>query len=288
MLIALRFNVMSRFAKRKCVRFFWGTFAFILVFNQAGAITASPESGNGLKYNSDGHYWTVYLVATLLKLPNARELAFYAERPDHIFDEDGNKKRATNTWLLPYRQGKVHALTGKSPEFERERSRQMILNAGDMKRKGWGLHRLGDSYAHAKPDDKKMYPPVVGHAFTPEGGHAPDMIRNYPEKYLRYVEDLVRVLGGEDARVDMTTFRYIADKKLETEDNIEILKAEIMIQNRRPVFRIREAQSASLAEYLTLRSSDARFGFSIKPAEGGNGKRKKSRQAEVWLVYDEN
>ncbi len=274
--------------KRITMRFWVCISAFIFVFNTVYAHAAAPESGNGLQYNSDGHYWTVYLVATLLKLPNAKELAFYAERPDHIFDEDGNKKRATNTWLWLHRQGRVHALTGKEPEMERERSRQMILEAKDMKRKGFGLHRLGDSYAHAKPDDKKMYPMGVGHAFTPEGGHEPDMIRNYPEKYLRYVEDLVRVLGGEGAQVDMTTFQYIAKMKLETEDNIEILKAEIMIQNRQSAFKIRETQSGSLTDYLNLRASLARFVFTITPVKGAKVTKKKPRLAEVSLQFDEN
>src|SRR6218665_1617688 len=101
---------------------------FALVLGISGVNYAAKntvEHIEGTTYNVDGHYWTVYLVATLLKLPNARELAYYAELPDHVLHENGNHKRATMTWLNVFMQGKVHALTGKTPEKERERSRKM-------------------------------------------------------------------------------------------------------------------------------------------------------------------
>ena len=227
------------------------------------------------EYNMDGHYWTVFLVATLLKLPNARELAYYAEMPDHILHEDGNKKRATMTWLNVFMQGKVHALTGKTPEKERERSRKMYANAKNIKEQGRALHRLGDSYAHAKSCETKMYKRGIGHAFAPEHGHEPDMIRNYPDKYLNYVKDLTRVLGGPDAKIDLTAFEYIAKMKLETGDNIEILKAEIAICKRVPNCEINSNHSKSLQAYLDYRSTSC--GFSCKMEEMATKSKKKLR-----------
>ncbi len=258
-------------------------FSLLMLFNVSFAHNAeNPYSVKGLTYQADGHYWTVYLVATLLKIPNAKELAFYAQKPDLIFDEEGNTVRATNTWFWLHRQGKVHALTGKDPESERARSRRMILEAKDMKRKGWGLHRLGDSYAHAKPDEKKMYPMGIGHAFAPEGGQEPDLIRNYPEKYLRYVRDLAQVLGGADARIDMTAFDYIARKKLSSEANMEILKSEIMLQTKQTRYTIPEAQTNTVTEYLNFRMPEFAFTFSIiLLAQEESGKRKQPKSSEV-------
>lgn len=263
-------------------------FLFSFLFNASFSHSAeNPYSGNGLSYQADGHYWTVYLVATLLKIPNAKELAFYAERPDLIFDEEGNTVRATNTWFWLHRQGKVHALTGKEPEKERERSRRMILEAKDMKRKGWGLHRLGDSYAHAKPDEKKMYPMGIGHAFAPEGGQEPDLIRNYPEKYLRYVYDLTQVLGGPGAQIDMTAFDYVARMKLTSEDNMEILKSEIMLQTRQTRYKILEAKTNTVKEYLNFRSAEISFAYSITPLpKDEKTKKKKPSRSEVVLSFE--
>lgn len=235
-------------------------------------------------YNSDGHYWTVYLVATLLKLPNAQELAYYAELPDNVMHPDGSIKRGTFTWLDVHKQGKVHALTGKTPEKERQRSRDMIANAATIKEKGRGLHRLGDSYAHAKPHDDRMYKRGFGHAFTPEGGHEPDMIRNYPQKYLLYVQDLAKVLGGDSARIDMTAFAYIAEKKLETADNIEILKTEICIQKRVLEYEIGGAQAKTVTEYLGARTQQNRsagLSFTTQTLEAA----KKAARTKVVLVF---
>lgn len=254
----------------------------ILCGTSASYALDTPSHVENTTYNADGHYWTVYLVASLLKIPNARELAYYAELPDHVFDEKGNHKRATMTWMNVFMQGKVHALTGKSPDKERERSRKMYETAKDIKRKGWALHRLGDSYAHAKSDEKKMYKRGFGHAFAPEHGHEPDMIRNYPEKYLRYVADLTYVLGGKEAKIDMTAFEYIAEKKLETADNIEILKAEVVIACRGTDCEIARGQSANLQAYLDYRST--KCGFSSK-MEDIASKKKKNLRTKVILNF---
>lgn len=233
-------------------------------------------------YHSDGHYWTVYLVATMLDIPDARKLAYYSELPDHVFHDNGMKKRATLTWLNPFKQGKVHALTGKSPEKERERSRSMFANAQTLKDKGTALHRLGDSYAHAKACGEKMFKRIIGHAFQPEGGHAPDKIRNHPEKYLEYVKDLVKVLGGAKAKVDMAAFEYIAAQKLETADNIEILKAEIVIQTKGKACEINANQSQTLQAYMDYRAKT--LGFSCK-MENLPSKRKSAGRMSVLFSF---
>lgn len=251
-------------------------------YNGYSAPFAAPEHISKADYNYDGHYWTVYLVAVLLKIPEAKELAFYAELPDCVSHDNGMPKRATMTWLNVFMQGKVHALTGKHPEKERERSRKMYATAVTMKDKGRALHRLGDSYAHAKPCETKMYKRGVGHAFTPEHGHAPDMIRNYPEKYLTYVKDLARVLGGPDAKVDMTAFEYIAKMKLETEDNIEILKAEIAIQLKSDACEISSLQSKTLQAYLDCRTGACGVSCQMKDLEV---KSKKKPRMQVLFSF---
>lgn len=249
---------------------------FSIVFSGSALASQNKyQHAEGLTYNSDGHYWTVYLVATLLKIPNARELAYYAQLPDCVMDTCGSQKRATMTWMNIFMQGKVHALTGKHPDKERERSRKMYENAKDIKRKGWALHRLGDSYAHAKPCDTKMFKRGFGHAFTAEGGHEPDMIRNYPEKYLKYVKDLTYVLGGKDAVIDMTCFEYIAKMKLETADNIEILKTEIFIHNKGAGYAISRNQCKTVQAYLDYRATNC--GFACKMEDVASKKKKKLR-----------
>lgn len=244
---------------------------------KAGAV--SPER---TEYNYDGHYWTVYLVGTMLKMPEARELAFYAELPDCVSHDDGSPKRATMTWLNVFMQGKVHALTGKHPEKERERSRKWYAHAQTLKEKGRALHRLGDSYAHAKPCETKMYKRGFGHAFTAEHGHAPDMIRNHPEKYLLYVKDLVKVMGGPEAQVDMTAFEYIAKMKLETEDNIEILKAEIALQCRMDQCFIGRGQSKTLQAYLDYRAETHKFSCNMADVDS---KKKKNLRTKVSFTF---
>lgn len=256
-----------------------------LLFLMTGSVFAGSPASNRpehVTYNYDGHYWTVYLVGVLLKLPDAKELAFYAELPDHVSHEDGSEKRATMTWLNVFMQGKVHALTGKDPEKERERSRRWYAHAKTMKEKGRALHRLGDSYAHAKPCGTKMYKRGFGHAFTPEHGHAPDMIRNYPEKYLAYVKDLVQVMGGTGAQVDMTAFEYIARMKLETEDNIEILKAEIALQCKMDQCTINRNQSQTLQAYLAYRTVSHKFTSDLSDIES---KSKRNLRTKVTFHF---
>lgn len=254
------------------------TLLFLTVF-AASAKSGKPDH---TAYNYDGHYWTVYLVGVLLKMPEAKELAFYSELPDHVTHDDGNEKRATMTWLNVFMQGKVHALTGKNPEKERERSRKWYATAKTMKEKGRALHRLGDSYAHAKPCETKMYKRGFGHAFTPEHGHEPDMIRNYPEKYLLYVKDLANVLGGPDAQIDMTAFEYIAKMKLETADNIEILKAEIALQCKMDQCVISRGQSKTLQAYLEYRAATQKFACNMADVET---KKKKHLRTKVVFTF---
>lgn len=258
------------------------TIALLLLTLFSVSAKTVPSQPDHITYNYDGHYWTVYLVAVMLKMPEAKELAFYAELPDHVSHDDGSEKRATMTWLNVFMQGKVHALTGKHPEKERERSRKWYANAKTMKDKGRALHRLGDSYAHAKPCETKMYKRGFGHAFTPEHGHAPDMIRNYPEKYLMYVKDLAQVLGGPNAQIDMTPFEYIAKMKLETADNIEILKAEVALQCKMEQCEISRGQSQTLQAYLDYRATAHKFACNMTNVET---KKKKNLRTKVLFTF---
>ena len=268
--------------------FRFAVFLFILFLGTSEALKASktpiPQGTDKLTYNSDGHFWTVYLVGVLLNMPEARELALYAENPDHIMDTLGNITRGTYTWLDITKQGKYHALTGKNPQKERERSRKMYMDGKDVKQRGRALHRLGDSYAHARPDESKMYARGFGHAFTPEGGHEPDMIRNYPDKYLEYVNDLIRLLsGGKAEKVDMSAFIYVATKKLETADNIEILKSALYLQLKAPYYDIQQCSGLKVYEFLETRKDWQRFSFSM---EDVNPRDKKNRLTRVKIQYN--
>jgi RHS repeat-associated protein len=52
-------------------------------------------------YEHDGHYWTVLLVTTMLKMENAQQIAYWAEYPDHIMNDNHYFEKNTNTWLNP-------------------------------------------------------------------------------------------------------------------------------------------------------------------------------------------
>lgn len=207
------------------------------------------------RYETDGHYWTMYLVAVLLKIPHAKELAFWAEYPDHIMKPDGTVQKATNTWLNPIFQYYVHALTGGSAEDARSLGRERVISANTSPRRGVGGHYLMDSYAHTDDKVGEQFSPPHGHLFH---GHIPDKIKNNPQKYLEAVSSLSKALsqsyGQPETVVDMYAFEYITEKGFDTEQNIDIYKTEIMIQEGISKFSISESNTAIVNEYLQARS----------------------------------
>ncbi len=204
-------------------------------------------------YETDGHYWTVLVVATMLNISDAREIAFHAEYPDNVVNADGYITGGRYTFLFPRSQKIVHALTGGNPEEERELSISLFLTAHTVIEKGRAAHRLGDSFAHTNDNTGQMYPHIIGHVFH---GQQPDKIKNSPGKYLEYVRTLVEALGGRDASIDMTVFEYLAKTGLSTDANVAILKVEYNVITGSPALHITDVQISCAENYLTERLCD--------------------------------
>lgn len=209
-----------------------------------------PKKDLKVKYETDGHYWTVLLVATMLKLPEPKMMAYSAEYPDNVVNADGYRVRARHTFMYPKAQKKIHALTGGNPEAERKISLKMILAAIGPHQLGVATHRLADSFAHINDKKGKMFPHILGHTLH---WKEPDKIKNNPAKYLRYVKELVTALGGADASVDMTAFEYIAKAGLNSSSNEAILKAEYNIITNALAFTIEKDDLMVVEKYLKER-----------------------------------
>ena len=219
---------------------------------------------NGM-YETDGHFWTVYLMATMMGSNLAFNLAYHTEVWDNYMYPSGDAYQENRTWLYPDYQRNVHALTGGSSAYERMKSADMLSEAGSTLQAGLALHRLGDSYAHTRLDNRnKMYNTGFGHAFTDEGGHAPDKIRNRPELYKAYTQHLAQALGdrlGFKGTVDMFTFNYVADSKGDRQHNSAVLETEIRIREGAGVFSVEGNQVGAINKYVGARNSH--FGSSV-------------------------
>lgn len=101
-------------------------------------------------YETDGHFWTVYLMATMMGSKFAFNIAYWTESPDHLMYPSGDPIKATNTWVNPLNQ---HALTGGNSGVERSASALAVGESTSTEELGLALHRLGDSYAHSTIDD---------------------------------------------------------------------------------------------------------------------------------------
>ncbi|MBP9926511.1 MAG: hypothetical protein KBF45_11035 [Cyclobacteriaceae bacterium] len=211
---------------------------------------STPFSNHAANYETDGHYWTVLVVATMLKIRDAKVVAFNAEYPDNVINQDGYTVRGRLTFLLPGPQKKVHALTGGDPEIEKTKSLHMLQEATDARSIGIASHRLGDSYSHINDRTGRMYPHVLGHVFR---WQKPDKIRSNAKRYLAYVYALVKGMGGPEAKIDMTVFNYIAEHNLSSEENSAILKAEYNLLNGSPAFNVGKGQINLVQKYLTER-----------------------------------
>jgi hypothetical protein len=219
-----------------------------------------PKRDHKANYETDGHYWTVLLVATMLKLPEPKIMAFSAEYPDNVINADGYCVRTRHTFMYPKAQKKIHALTGGAPEAERQFSLRMILDAVSPHQLGVATHRLADSYAHINDKKGRMYPHLIGHTLH---WKEPDKIKNNPAKYLRYVHDLVAVLGGPDAAIDMTAFEYIAKARLNTSSNEAILKAEYNILTNALAFNVDKNELEEVEKYLNERFSGKSTAYAV-------------------------
>ena len=234
-------------------------------------IRVVDKDGN---YEEDGHYWTVLMVATLLRKPNAKEIAFWAEAPDHIMSKNGKILFPTSTWIFPPFQIIFHALTGGNSENERSISSLLVkLLLGNVL-KGLFSHRLGDSHSHEMKNSGKMYPPILGHGLVEPDPHAPDYIKSDSEKYLSYVNSITASLGGTGSQIDMTVFNYVANVGLDTKANVEILKSEFNLQTGSNSFEIANNQIGNVGDYLISRASEMKFTYSIESKKNFWGRTK--------------
>ena len=201
-------------------------------------------------FETDGHYWTVYLAAILTNHSAPASIAYWAEEPDHIMDISGDIIRGRTTWANLHQQGYTHALTGGNTYDERAKSKKMYDKAYGIQAKGNALHRLGDSYAHSM-ENGKMYSKGPGHwPFDMET----DLISFRPELYLDYVKDLLGTLGNSD--VDTFTFDYVANNGGSTEENSAIFETEIRIREGVNSFSVKGDQSETINKYLGTRNKN--------------------------------
>ena len=146
------------------------------------------------RWQTDGHYWTIYLLASILQIPNAEKIAYYAEFPDT--DIHKNIAYEKYTWANGNDQTRTHSLTGLEYVYERNYTIDNLLNTSisDLKEYGRLLHRLGDNYAHRdlhNPD--YMYGNMNGYTteHLTKDGSAPDLIYNRVNTgdYMNYAKD---------------------------------------------------------------------------------------------------
>jgi RHS repeat-associated protein len=231
-------------------------------------------------YETDGHFWTVYLAA-ILTGHDAYGLAYFAEAPDHVMNERGDVQYATNTWFPGFgKQYDFHALGGESRYDEAERSRAMYAAAGNLMDRGAALHRLGDSYAHSR-ENHSMYNRPFGHLRQMEA----DKISNRPGLYLEYVRDLIFTLGG-DPSTDTFTFDYIADSGNDTDANSAVLEAEVRLREGITTFSVQGDQTKVLNSYLTARNKNYNNNTAYKTHTVEVQKMKKNSKGQ-WVQTDE-
>jgi len=112
-----------------------------------------------LKYETDGHYSTVYLVCLMLGMDKkfAQVLAKATEAPDTTV-HDELRFELNDTWGHPFGpQQKIHSLTGGFHGIEEFFTAIKFLYTPNDKIEELGklLHRFGDTYAHTKIDNLK-------------------------------------------------------------------------------------------------------------------------------------
>ena len=206
-------------------------------------------------WQTDGHYYTVLLVAVMLDLVNAEELAFWAEAPDTKIHKNVATERYT--WALPGEQQDTHSLTGGDGPTATFNAEIAVIGANPKEPKELGrlLHLLGDTFAHRKLDGQgELYGNgtwTTDHART--DGDAPDLIGNRPDLYLEYVNTLAVVLEtkfgkGDNANFDIGVFKRLASYASKDPDNptslIGIINYEVAKVRGQDSFVVHKVKSA--------------------------------------------
>jgi RHS repeat-associated protein len=212
---------------------------------------------NGL-YEEDGHFWTVYLMATLMGRKDAYSFAYYAEAPDLIMGQNGERLATVGFMGLPTNQAiqrGTHALTGGSSTHARTVAQNMLYAATSYEEIGTALHYFGDSYAHSMiGNESQMYPTGEGHLWD---GHDPDKIAERPGLYLEYANSLAGNLNNKFGgnKIDMFTFDYVANSGGTTAQNSAVLETEVRIQEGAKTFSVAGNQVGTINNYLKARNS---------------------------------
>jgi RHS repeat-associated protein len=246
---------------------------------------------NGL-YETDGHYWTVYLMGMLQGINDARGLAHDTEWPDSEMSEDGDIMFSRWTWADPiFSQMSIHALTGGLSETERGIS----SSDWDMTGDGLSLHRYGDSFAHTMWDGQNMYGPGPGHL---RDWHAPDKIAERPALYMQYVRGLAQLFSrkfGPCNDIDLFTFEYIAKTKGSTSQNCAIFETEIRIREGACNFTVNGKHDGAINDYLLKsnshfrRSANARVeSYRVKVFTKAGNRWIESDEWKTFVSFDSN
>jgi RHS repeat-associated protein len=210
-------------------------------------------------YEEDGHFWTVYLMATMMGVggQHAYSLAYYTEAPDLIMARNGEVLDYPRTWLNRDAQRNIHALRGGRSGDARNIARNMLNAARTYEEMGTALHYFGDSYAHTMMSNSdEMYPNGLGHGPTSLFSKSPDDIANRPGLYLEYVNSLAGDLGSKlgASKIDMFTFNYVANSGGGTEQNNAVFETEVRIREGAKTFSVAGNQVGTINDYLKARN----------------------------------
>lgn len=188
-----------------------------------------------LKYKSDGHLDTAYIVARHAgwSAADAAELAFYTQAPDDFAAAYSAPGGTARLFGLQFERAHLlsavlHSLHGGGSDDVAYRQRSLAQMLSEQV-SGWDdaaqqdqhwkagflVHALGDSYAHVWGVNQNRlgsvsYNPIVGH--IPDGlvhGNPDDIVGNFAN-YARYVRTLYAALDrgqGDAASLEA----YLAD-----------------------------------------------------------------------------
>ena len=169
-----------------------------------------PDGG----YESDGHYWTIYMIGLMigLKPDDARRIAYNAEKWDTKIH--GEVAVAQYTWASPRHQNPTHALSNGTASIEQLFTWARFLSADNEDEEGRQLHRFGDSHAHSHMNgDGRMYGKInkffqflhinftIEHNYAEETdgqtGTRPDQIYERPPLFLKYVNNVAKMMASK-------------------------------------------------------------------------------------------
>jgi hypothetical protein len=200
-------------------------------WNEPLTLEVCGPSRDHLKYKSDGHQDTTYIVAIHAgwDARDAAELAFYSQAPDDFEVEYSAPSGTARLFALQFHRAHLlssvlHSLHGGGEAAVQARQQSLARmvtehsaiyddpNRSDERWKaGFLIHAMGDAYSHVWGVNQNRagsvsYNPVVGH--IPDGlvhGNPDDIVGNF-ENYSAYARALYRALdtgrGNPDGLVE--------------------------------------------------------------------------------------